>query len=83
MLEVVRRTLAASGTKDDHGRQKCGAALVAAVRNLNLHEYQSMEIMKSFNVAIPAGEVRSPIISNRDIQTGLIAILFVAACVLA
>ena len=54
-----------------------------AVRNLNLHEYQSMEIMKSFNVAIPAGEVRSPIISNRDIQTGLIAILFVAACVLS
>ena len=54
-----------------------------AVRNLNLHEYQSMEIMKSFNVAIPAGEVRSPIISNCDIQTGLIAILFVAACVLS
>jgi len=26
-----------------------------SVRNLNLHEYQSMQIMDSFNVAIPAG----------------------------
>lgn len=33
------------------------AAAGGAVRNLNLHEYQSMQIMDSFKVAIPAGQV--------------------------
>ena len=33
-----------------------------AVRNLNLHEYQSMEIMKSFGVAVPNGKCCLPIV---------------------
>jgi hypothetical protein len=32
---------------------------VGAVRNINIHEYQSMELMKSFDIGIPGGHVAS------------------------
>lgn len=35
------------------------AAAVGAVRNLNLHEYLSMELMKQHGIATPAGFVAS------------------------
>jgi hypothetical protein len=49
-----------------------------SVRNLNLHEYQSMQIMDSFNVAIPAGGVgarvfalTSDVISHLRLAAGI------------
>jgi succinyl-CoA synthetase beta subunit len=39
--------------------RRTAAPAVGAVRNLNLHEYNSMELMKSHGIGIPAGYVAS------------------------
>jgi hypothetical protein len=39
--------------------RRTAAPAVGAVRNLNLHEYNSMELMKTHGIGIPAGYVAS------------------------
>jgi succinyl-CoA synthetase beta subunit len=39
--------------------RRAAVPAVGAVRNINIHEYQSMELMKSFDIGIPGGHVAS------------------------
>jgi hypothetical protein len=51
MLSSTARTLAR------HATRRTALPTCGAVRNLNVHEYISMELMESHGIGVPAGRV--------------------------
>ena len=50
---------------------QAGAALAQTRRNLSLHEHHSMELMSSFGISVPYGEVATTAEQAKDITQRL------------